>query len=124
MAKIDVHQGDIIMVDAESHAGHEMGGHDPKKSNIRRRFLVVSRHQYIKKSGLVIGLAITHNHVENNPFRFHVLDFSSSTNGDALLFQMLTYDLMARHGKVIGHIKPSAEFDDLLKQVQNIFLKE
>ena len=86
--------------------------------------MVVSRYQYMKKSGLVVGLAITHKHIANNPFRFHVLDFSSNTNGDALLFQMLTYDFVARHGKVIGHIKPSAEFDNVLKQVQNIFLKE
>lgn len=124
MMQINVHQGDIIMVDAEPHAGHEMGGHDPKQGNIRRRFLIVSRHQYNEKSGLVIGLAITHNHIENNPFRFYVLDFPSKTNGDALLFQMLTYDFIARHGKVIGHISPSAEFDELLKQVQNIFIKE
>ena len=124
MVQIDVHQGDIIMVDAEPHAGHEMGGHNPEQDNIRRRFLVVSRHQYIKKSGLVIGLAITHNHIQNDPFRFYVLDYSSKTNGDALLFQMLTYDLIARHGKVIGHIQPSTKFDNLLKQVQNIFLKE
>ncbi|TGY11244.1 type II toxin-antitoxin system PemK/MazF family toxin [Lactobacillus intestinalis] len=112
------------MVDAEPHAGHEMGGHNPEQDNIRRRFLVVSRHQYIKKSGLVIGLAITHNHIQNDPFRFYVLDYSSKTNGDALLFQMLTYDFIARHGKVIGHIQPSTKFDNLLKQVQNIFLKE
>ena len=25
MRRIDVHQGDIIMIDAEPHAGHEMG---------------------------------------------------------------------------------------------------
>ena len=25
---IEVHQGDIIVVDAESHAGREMGGHN------------------------------------------------------------------------------------------------
>ena len=124
MVQIDVHQGDIIMVDAEPHAGHEMGGHNPEQDNIRRRFLVVSRHQYIKKSGLVIGLAITHNHIQNDPFRFYVLDYSSKTNGDALLFQMLTYDFIARHGKVIGHIQPSTKFGNLQKQVQNIFLKE
>ncbi|CDI61242.1 Protein of unknown function [Lactobacillus helveticus CIRM-BIA 101] len=30
MAKFNVHQGDIIMIDAEPHAGHEMvGSHNP-----------------------------------------------------------------------------------------------
>ena len=124
MRRIDVHQGDIIMLDAEPHAGHEMGGHDPEKGNIRRRYLVVSRHAYTKKSGLVIGLAITHNHITDDPFRFYVLDYASHTNGDALLFQMLSYDFIARHGKIIGHIKESTEFDNLLQQVRNIFSKE
>ena len=85
--KVNVHQGDIIMVDAEPHADHEMGGHNPKEGNIRRRFLVVSRYQYMKKSGLVVGLAITHKHIANNPFRFHVLDFSSNTNGVPYFFK-------------------------------------
>ena len=110
MRRIDVHQGDIIMIDAEPHAGHEMGGHDPEKGNIRRRYL--------------IGLAITHNHITDDPFRFYVLDYASHTNGDALLFQMLSYDFIARHGKIIGHIKESTEFDNLLQQVRNIFSKE
>ncbi|WP_240470723.1 type II toxin-antitoxin system PemK/MazF family toxin [Lactobacillus helveticus] len=104
--------------------GHEMGGHNPEEGNIRRRYLVVSRYQYNAKSGLVVGLAITHNHIDNNPFRFYVVDYPSHTNGDALLFQMLSYDFVARHEQVIGHVKDSTEFDNLLNQVQNIFLKE
>ncbi|WP_302051009.1 hypothetical protein [Lactobacillus helveticus] len=43
------------MIDAEPHAGHEMGGHNPEEGNIRRRYLVVSRYQYNAKSGLVVG---------------------------------------------------------------------
>lgn len=37
---------------------------------------------------------------------------------------MLSYDFVARHGQVIRHVKDSTEFDNLLNQVQNIFLKE
>jgi len=33
-------KGDIIIADAEPHAGHEMGGHNPKKGNIRRHYVV------------------------------------------------------------------------------------
>lgn len=118
-----MHQGDIIMIDAEPHAGHEMGGHDPENGNIRRRYLVVSRKEYNNKSGLVIGLAITHVH-RDSPFRFPIVDFESGTNGDALLLQLLSYDFLARHGKVIGQIRKSKGFDELLEQVGNIFTKE
>lgn len=120
---INVHQGDIIMIDAEPHAGHEMGGHDPKSGNIRRRYLVVSHSEYNSKSGLVVGLAITHVH-RDSPFRFPIVDFESGTNGDALLLQLLSYDFVARHGKIIGHLRQSREFDILLEQVRNIFIKE
>lgn len=120
---IDVHQGDIIIIDAEPHAGHEMGGHDPQKGNIRRRFSIVSRDVYNARSGLVIGLALTHVHRED-PFRFPVVDFASRTNGDALLLQLLSYDFLARKGKVIGHIHDVAQFENILTQVQNIFKKE
>ena len=54
---IEIHQGDIIVVDAEPHAGY-----DPKQGNIRRHFLVVSRYEYNRRARLVCGLAITHNH--------------------------------------------------------------
>lgn len=124
MNKRPVHQGDIIMIDAEPHAGHEMGGHDPAKGNIRRRYLVVSQAAYNLKSGMIVGLAITHKHIPHDPFRFYVLDFSSGTNGDALLLQLLSYDFIARHGKVIGHLPPSSEFDNLLSKIRSIFLKE
>ncbi|GET18315.1 type II toxin-antitoxin system PemK/MazF family toxin [Ligilactobacillus agilis] len=111
---IEVHQGDIIVVDAESHAGREMGGHNVVEGNIRRHFLVVSRYEYNRRSNLVCGLAITHKHV----------DFESGTNGDALLLQLLTYDFVARNGKVIGHIHDEGQLNRIIKQVSNIFSKE
>jgi len=120
---LDVHQGDLIVIDAEPHAGHEMGGHDPQNNNIRRPFLVMSRNAYSEKSGLVIGLAITHIHRES-PFRFSIVDFESGINGDALLLQLLSYDFLARHGEVIGHIHTQRQFKNILRQVQNIFSEE
>lgn len=120
---VDVHQGDLILIDAEPHAGHEMGGHNPGESNIRRPFLVMSRSDYSRKSGLVIGIAITHVHRES-PFRFPIIDFASKINGDGLLLQLLAYDFLARHGKVIGHIHNNRQFKMILTRVQEIFAEE
>lgn len=90
---LNVHQGDLIMIDDEPHAGHEMGGHNPNSNNIRRPFLVMSRSSYCNRSGLVVGLAITHIH-RNSPFRFSIVDFESKITGDALLLQLLSYDFL------------------------------
>lgn len=120
---IEIHQGDIVVVDAEPHAGKEMRGHDPETKNIRRHFLVVSRYEYNQRSKLFCGLALTHKHVES-PFRFPIVDFESGTNGDALLLQLLTYDFVTRNGRVIGHIHDQSQLNKIIKQVENIFSKE
>ncbi|WP_338088548.1 type II toxin-antitoxin system PemK/MazF family toxin [Limosilactobacillus ingluviei] len=87
---------------------------------LTHHFLVVSRYEYNKRSGLVCGLALTHKHV-NSPSRFPIVDFENGTNGDALLLQLLTYDFIARNGKIIGHIHDRRQFSKILIQVQNIF---
>lgn len=69
------------------------------------------------------GLAITHKY-DDSPFRFPIADFESGTNGDALLLQLLTYDFVARNGKVIGHIHDEGQLNRIIKQVSNIFSKE
>lgn len=38
-------KGDIIIADAELHAGHEMGGHNPKK---RKYPQTLCCHEYIR----------------------------------------------------------------------------
>lgn len=113
----------MCIFDVEPHAGREMGGHNVVEGNIRRHFLVVSRYEYNRRSNLVCGLAITHKHVDS-PFRFLIVDFESGTNGDALLLQLLTYDFVARNGKVIGHIHDECQLNRIIKQVSNIFSKE
>ena len=113
---ISIHQGDLTI--AEPHAGH-----DPSTGNIRRHFLVVSNHSYNQRSGLVCGLAITHIHRES-PYRFPIMDFASGTNGDVLLLQLLSTDFVARHGKVIGHIRDQHQLQVILNQVRHIFDKE
>ncbi len=39
-------KGDVIIADAEPHSGHEMGGHDPRKGDIRRHYVVMSTNEY------------------------------------------------------------------------------
>jgi mRNA interferase MazF len=35
---VKIRQGDIVYLDADPHAGHEMGGHSPATGNVRRLF--------------------------------------------------------------------------------------
>ena len=52
-------QGDIVIIEAEPHAGHEWGGHNPAKGNTKRHMLIVSSTPYNKNSGFIIGMPIT-----------------------------------------------------------------
>jgi len=83
-------------------------------------FLLMSRSNYSSKSGLVIGLAITHVH-RDSPFRFSIVDFESKINGDVLLLQLLSYYFLARHGGTVGHIRSQKQFKSILDQVRNVF---
>jgi mRNA interferase MazF len=67
-------------------------------------------------------LAITHRH-RDSPFRFPIVDIQSQINGDALLLQLLSYDFVARHGNVVGHLNNQRQLDFVLEQVRNIFKK-
>ena len=53
----------------------------------------------------------------DSPFRFPIVDFESGTNGDALLLQLLTYDFVARNGKVIGHIHDEGQLNRECQEV-------
>lgn len=59
-------KGDIIIADAELHAGHEMGGHNPKKGNIRRHYVVMSTSAYNEATHIFIGMLITSTNYANN----------------------------------------------------------
>lgn len=52
-------KGDIIIADAGPHAGHEMGGHNPKEENIRRHYVVMSTSAYNEATHMFIGMPIT-----------------------------------------------------------------
>lgn len=112
-------QGDFVFMDAEPHKGHEIGGHDPESYNIRRPYLVLSKHDFNYKTGLVHVMAIS-SKVRRSPFRERIVDFSSGINGDLLLTQIPEYDFKARKGKIVGHITD----EDKLEKIIDIFLSE
>lgn len=106
-------QGDIVMCDAEPHAGHEIGGHNPSKGNIRRPFLVLSNNNFNRATHLVHLMAITHVH-RSSPFRLPIDDYANKINGDLLLYETPEYSFEARHGKILGHISDKQLFEKAL----------
>lgn len=100
-------KGDIIIADAEPHAGHEMGGHAPSKNNIRRHYVVMSTSAYNHATNMFIGLPITTSNYSNNPKYMPIL--VNGSNGDGVkgyivLWQLQNFDFVARHGKVVNHL--------------------
>ncbi|QIA88701.1 type II toxin-antitoxin system PemK/MazF family toxin (plasmid) [Lactobacillus johnsonii] len=112
-------QGDFVFMDAEPHAGHEIGGHDPENQNDRRPYLVLSKEAFNYKTGLVHAMAIS-SKVKESPFRERIIDFESGINGDLLLTQIPEYDFEARRGEIVGHIKDQGKLDRVLA----VFLSE
>lgn len=113
-------QGDFVFLDAEPHAGHEIGGHSPSSGNVRRPFLVLSGDAYNQKTGFVYVMAISSKH-RDSFFRQRIIDYASGINGDLLLTQVPQYDFSARHGEIVGHIKDKNLFDDILDIFLQIF---
>lgn len=107
-------QGDFVYLNAEPHAGHEIGGHDPENGNTRRPFLILSRNVYNQKTHSVYAMAISSKH-RKNIFRRRIVDFETGINGDLLLTKVPQYDYVARQGEVIGHIKDQDLFDEVLE---------
>lgn len=102
-----VNQGDLIWIDAEPHAGHEQGGHDPENGNIRRPMIVLSTAAYFNQTGLILGMPITHAGSQREDIRPAINDKKSGIRGSVIAYQIQNYDFRARHGKVIGHMPNS-----------------
>lgn len=119
----EIHQGDIIIIDAEPHAGKEIGGHNPKQGNIRRPFIVLSNYNYNRLTHLVQVMPITHVHKES-PLRLRIVDYATKINGDVLTHQLPMYSFEARHGEVIGHLNDTAMLRELLRRTRNMFEEE
>lgn len=113
-------QGDFVFMSAEPHAGHEIGGHDPKNNDIRRPYLILSRKSFNSNTGLVYAMAITSKHRES-PIRERIVDIEAGINGDLLLTRVPQYDFQARKGEIVGHIKDQAKLEKVLSIFKQIF---
>lgn len=120
MGELVISSGAIIMIDAEPHAGREEGGHNPKAGNIRRPAVVVSRTAYNQQTGFVICMPITSKKKTNQKLYLPIADIESGINGSIITFQTPMYDFHARHGKVIGQVKPTM-LHELSKRAKMIF---
>jgi mRNA interferase MazF len=98
-------QGDIVVVDAEPHAGREMGGHAPREGNVRRHYVVLSGTPYNNNVGMIIGMPITTSvRYEGNPRYLPILIMAGidSVKGYVVTWQLQNFDFEARNGKIIG----------------------
>ncbi|QNQ82253.1 type II toxin-antitoxin system PemK/MazF family toxin [Lactobacillus sp. PV037] len=119
-------KGDVIIVDAEPHAGHEMGGHDPSTNNIRRHYVVMSTNSYNHATHMFLGFPITTSNYENNPRYLPILINGSNgtgVKGYIVLWQLQNFDFVARHGKIINHLNKKT-IDLLQEYVEDIVGKE
>ncbi|KJY54728.1 Toxin-antitoxin system, toxin component, MazF family (plasmid) [Lactobacillus helsingborgensis] len=101
-------QGDVIIIDAEPHAGREYGGHDPQKNNIRRYMVVISNSSYNKKTGMIVAMPISTVSRLKNDKRFYPIlipDKQNGIKGFVCLWQIQNFDFVHRHGKVVNCVK-------------------
>lgn len=109
-------KGDIVVVDAEPHSGHEMGGHNPKSGNIRRHYVVMSTTEYNEATHMFIGMPImTSDKYKGNPHYKPILipgDSDSGVKGYVVLWQLQNFE--SRNGRIVNHINIQ-----LLDKLQN-----
>lgn len=113
-------KGDVIIADAEPHSGHEMGGHNPKKGNIRRHYVVMSTDAYNQATEMFIGLPITTADYHNNPRYKPILindGHGAGVKGYIVLWQLQNFDFKARHGVIVNRV--NKETLDQLQQYVN-----
>ena len=92
--KIIPGQGASIMIDAESHAGHAMGGLDPSIDNIQRPAIVLSSSAYNSATGMVM-LVSTGEYAKRYPHEV-LIDKKSGIHGSIVTWQVACLILM--HG--------------------------
>lgn len=100
-------KGDVIIADAEPHAGTEMGGHNPKQGNIRRHYVVMSNTPYNRATRMFIGMPITTtNHAGDSRFMPILINGSrgDGVKGYVVLWQLQNFDFVARHGRVVNRV--------------------
>lgn len=113
-------QGDLVFIDAEPHAGHEEGGHNPAKGNIRRPMVVISNEGYNSAIGMVVCMPITSKIKKDRRIYLPIADSNSGIKGSVITFQISNYDYQARHGEIVGHVTPRL-LNELLLRASQIF---
>lgn len=116
-----VEQGDIVFADAEPHSGHEIGGHDPQKKNIRRPFIVISKKSFNRVSKVAFCIPITYKICENRPGFISYVDLKNKIKGSLIIFKPVVYDLTSRNVKVIGHIQDEKLLKRLVTYIKECF---
>ena len=109
-------KGDVIIADAEPHAGHEMGDHNPSKGNIRRHYVVMSTTAYNQATHMFIAMPITTANYANNARYMPILINGSDgtgVKGYIVLWQLQNFDYAARNGRIVNHVS-----NKTLKQLQ------
>ena len=94
-------------MDAEPHAGKEYGGHDINSGNIRRPMIVLSNTGYNSATGMIIGMVVTSSDFSNTSWYRSFADFESGVKGNIVLWQLPTYDFLARNGEIVGRADDS-----------------
>ena len=102
MAGYGPSQGDIVMLDFTSQAGHEQAG--------RRPALVVSNRSFHRYTGLAIFCPIT-NQLKDYPMHVR-LDSRTKTTGEILCEHVKSLDYRARNASFVETLP-----DDLLTEV-------
>lgn len=117
-------QGDIVIIEAEPHAGHEWGGHNLSTGNIERHMLIVSATPYNRSSGFIVGMPITTSEkYKNDPHYKPILvmgDRVTGVKGYVCLYQILNFDYSARKGRVVNKVS-GKYLDEVMPFVKAIF---
>ena len=98
-----------------------MGGHNLKKDNIRRHYVVMSTTDYNQTTHMFIGMPITTStKYEDNPHYNPILvpgPHGTSVKGYIVLWQLQNFDFESRNGKIVNRV--SAKLLDELQGYVN-----
>ncbi|WP_125565906.1 type II toxin-antitoxin system PemK/MazF family toxin [Companilactobacillus insicii] len=115
----------LSYIDFEPHSCHEYGGHNPDSGNIRRPMVVLSNSIYNKKTGLVIGLAITSasKKFQDNPLMVPIMDQKSGIHGYVSTINLSGFDFKSKNGQIVGKVN-NKMLKKLMLAVNNILSVE
>lgn len=117
-------QGDIVIIEAEPHAGHEWGGHNLNTGNIERHMLIVSATPYNRSSGFIVGMPITTSKRYKDDKHYKPIlvmgDKVTGVKGYVCLYQILNFDYAARKGRVVNKVSDKY-LDEVMPFVKAIF---